>query len=112
MLADHIFSHVGLTNRVIADILPDEFSMALSPALIHLFNNVSEGQKYDRIKHLSLSMAIIYIGRLTRPDIILLAISYLTTKSQLPTDANYKCIRVFSYMKETSRLEFPLIAKN
>jgi len=42
------------------------------------------------------------MARLTRPD-ILLAISYLATKSQQPTDADYKnALRVLSYLKETS----------
>ena len=92
-------SQFGLTNRVIADFLPDEFPKASSPAT-HLFNNVSEGQKYDRIKYLSQNMAIMNIARLTRPD-ILLSISYLATKSQQPTD--YKnALRVLSYLKETS----------
>ena len=100
---DQIYvSQFGLTNRVIADFLPDEFPKASSPASSHLFNNVSEGQKYDRIKYLSLIMAMMYIARLTRPD-ILLSISYLATKSQQPTDADYKnALRVLSYLKETS----------
>ena len=51
---DQIYvSQFGLTNRVIADFLPDEFPKASSPASSHLFNNVSEGQKYDRIECLS-----------------------------------------------------------
>ena len=93
---DQIYvSQFGLTDRVIADFLPDEFPKA------HLFNNISEGQKYDRIKYLSLFMAMMYIARLTRPD-ILLAISYLATKSQQPTDADKNALRVLSYLKETS----------
>ena len=69
---DQIYiSQFGLTNRVISDFLPDEFPKDSS----HLFNNVSEGQKYHRIKCLSLIMAMMYIARLARPD-ILLAISH------------------------------------
>ena len=49
-------SQFGLTNRVIAGFLPNEFPKASSPASSYLFNNVSEGQKYDRIKYLSLIM--------------------------------------------------------
>ena len=72
---DQIYvSQYELTNRVIADFLPDKFS---SPASSYLFNNTPEGQKYDRIKYLSLTMAMMYIARLTRPD--------LATKCQQPT---------------------------
>ena len=51
------------------------------------------------------------IARLTRPD-ILLAISYLATKFQQPTDADYKnAIRVLSYLKETSTYGLQYIVK-
>ena len=95
-------SQNSLTNRIIADFLPDNFPMATSPASSHLFNNVSTGPSYDRIKFLSLIMAIMYVSRLTRPD-VLLAISFLTTKSQQPTDADYNnALRVLAYLKSTS----------
>ena len=47
-------------------------------------------------------MVMIYTTRLTRPD-ILLAISYLATKSQQPIEEDYKnVLRVLSNLKETS----------
>jgi len=95
-------SQNGLTNRIIADFLPDNFPTAASPASSHLFNNVSTGPSYDRIKYLSLIMAMMYVARLTRPD-ILLSISFLATKSQQPTDADYNnALRVLAYLKSTS----------
>ena len=63
----------GLTNRVIADFLPDEFPKASSPVSSHQFNNVWAGQKYDGIKYLSLIMTMMYKARLSRQDILLLA---------------------------------------
>jgi hypothetical protein len=46
-------------------------------------------------------MAMMYIARLTRPD-VLLTISYLANKSQQPTEVDYKnALRVLSYLKET-----------
>jgi hypothetical protein len=46
-------------------------------------------------------MAMMYIARLTRPD-ILLAVSYLSTKSQQPTEGDYKnALRILSYLQET-----------
>jgi len=90
-------SQNGLTNRIIADFLPDSFPTASSPASSHLFNNTSTGPSYDRIKYLSLIMAMMYVARLTRPD-VLLAISFLATKSQQPTDADYNnALRVLAY---------------
>jgi len=83
-------SQFGPTNSVITDFLPDEFPKASSPASSPLFNNVSEGQIYVRIKSLSL-MAMMYTARLTRPD-ILLVISYLASKSRQQTDADYKIV--------------------
>jgi hypothetical protein len=94
-------SQNGLTNRIIADFLPDSFPTASSPASSHLFNNTSTGPSYDRIKYLSLIMAMMYVARLTRPD-VLLAISFLATKSQQPTDADYNnALRVLAYLKST-----------
>jgi hypothetical protein len=47
-------------------------------------------------------MAMMYIARLTRPD-VLLSISYLATKAQNPTDVDHQnALRVLSYLKETS----------
>jgi len=40
----------GVTNRMMADFSSDSFPTASSPALFHLFNNVSIGPFYDRIK--------------------------------------------------------------
>jgi len=54
----------------IADFLSDDFPKASSPASSHLFNNVSEGQKYDRIKYLSLIMEMIHIAQLTTDYIV------------------------------------------
>ena len=68
-----------IDQSVIADFPPDGFPMASSPASYHLFNNAPTGPSYDRIKYLSLIMAIMYVARFTRPD-ILLAISFLATK--------------------------------
>ena len=84
-------SQLGLTNRVIAD-FPGKFPKDSSPVSSHLFNNISEDQKYDRIKYLSLIMTMIYISRLTWSDILLI-MSHLPTKSQQPTNADYKNAR-------------------
>jgi hypothetical protein len=46
-------------------------------------------------------MAIMYLARLTRPD-VLLAKSYLTTKAQQPTEGDHgPALRIVSYLNET-----------
>ena len=59
-------------------------------------------------------MAIMYIARLSRPD-LLLATAYLATKAQHPKEGDHKAaLRIISYMKATinqnimSRIRIPL----
>jgi len=94
-------SQRGLSQRIISDFLPDEFPTAASPASSNLFNSVTEDKPFDRIKYLSLIMAIMYLARLTRPD-VLLATSYLATKAQKPTEGDHRAaLRIVSYLNET-----------
>jgi len=93
-------SQQGLTQRIICDFLPNNFPAATSPASSHLFNHVPEDKPNDRIKYLSI-MAIMYLTRLTRPD-VLLATAYLATKVQHPKEGDYKvALRIISYLKGT-----------
>ena len=46
-------------------------------------------------------MAILYVARLTRPD-VLLATAYLATKAQHPKEGDYKALRIISYLKGTT----------
>ena len=58
----------------------------------------------DKSKYLSLIMSLMYIGRLTRPD-ILMPVSYLATKSSSPTFDDYcKALRIVKYLAGTSRV--------
>ena len=85
-----------------SDSLPNNFPTDSSPESSHLFNNVSTGPFYDRIKYLSLIMAMMHVARLTRPDVPL-AILFLVMKSQQPTDVDYnKALRFLAYLKATS----------
>ena len=56
-------SQTGLTQRIITDLLPDDYPAATSPALSDLFNYVPEDKPYDRIKYLSVIMSIMYLAR-------------------------------------------------
>jgi hypothetical protein len=94
-------SQKGLTQRIISDFLPDDFPQAASPASSHLFNQCSDDKPYDKIKFLSIIMAIMYLARLSRPD-VLLATAYLATKAQHPKEGDYKAaLRIISYLKAT-----------
>ena len=94
-------SQKGLAQRIISDFLPDDFPSATSPASSHLFNNVPDDKPYDRIKFLSIIMSIMYLARLSRPD-LLLATAYLATKAQHPKEGDHKAaLRIISYIKST-----------
>ena len=94
-------SKKGLAQRIISDFLPDDFPSATSPASSHLFNNVPDDKPYDRIKFLSIIMSIMYLARLSRPD-LLLATAYLATKAQRPKEGDHKAaLRIISYIKTT-----------
>jgi hypothetical protein len=94
-------SQKGLAHRIVSDFLPEDFPVASSPASSHLFNHVPEDKPYDRIKYLSLIMSIMYLARLSRPD-LLLATAYLATKAQHPKEGDYKAaLRIVSYIKNT-----------
>ena len=80
---------LGLTQRIINDFLPDNRPAATSPSSSHLFNHVPDDKPYDRIKYLSIIMAIMYVARLTRPD-ELLATAYLAIKAQHPKRVTIK----------------------
>ena len=94
-------SQRGLTQRIISDFLPDDFPVAASPASSHLFNHEPEDKPYDRILFLSIIMAIMYLARLSRPD-VLLATAFLATKAQNPTEGHHRAaLRIISYLKAT-----------
>ena len=80
----------GLFQRIISKFFPDDFPKAASPASSNLFNLVQEDKPFDHIKYLSIIMAIMYLTRLTRPD-VLLATSYLATKAQQPWRGSSIC---------------------
>ena len=94
-------SQEGLTERIICDFLPDTFLAATSLASSHLFNHVPEDKPYGRIKYLSIIIAIMYVARLTRPDVVL-ATPYLATKAQHLKEGDYKAaLRIISYLNGT-----------
>jgi hypothetical protein len=69
-----------------------------------LESNESNSETNDFIKqsdYLSLVMKLMYLARLTRPD-ILFSVTYLATKSQYPTSKDWKdAIRIVKYLYGT-----------
>jgi hypothetical protein len=72
-----------------------------TPATANLQVHDEESPKADKTKYLSLVMALMYLARFTRPD-ILHTVSYLASRSSNPTQEDYqKLIRVVKYLSGT-----------
>jgi len=71
-----------------------------TPAMISLISGEDNLEKYDNPKHyLSIVMAVMFLARLTRWD-ILFVVSWLATKGQSPTRRDYIAIcRVLRYIQ-------------
>jgi hypothetical protein len=90
-LSQIYISQKGLTARIISDFLPKDFPTATYP----------DDKPYDRIKFVSIIMAIMYISRLSRPD-LQLATAYLATKAKHHEEGDHKAaLRIISYMSAT-----------
>ena len=100
-LSQIYISQKGLTAQIISDFLPKDFPTATSPTSSHLFNHFPDDKPYDRIKFVSIIMAIMYISRLSRPD-LQLSTTYLATKAKRHEEGDHKAaLRIISYMSAT-----------
>ncbi|HND47413.1 MAG TPA: Ty1/Copia family ribonuclease HI, partial [Anaerolineales bacterium] len=71
------------------------------PAPADLLSEDKTGLFKDKHKYISMVMSLMYLARLTRPD-ILMPVSFLSTKAQSPTLKNYKDIQqVVRYVSDT-----------
>ena len=74
---------------------------AVTPATAKLFNCRHKGKQVDAHVFLSRVMRLMYIARMTRPD-ILLTVSFLASRVQGPTvEDEHKLRRVMNYLKDT-----------
>ena len=82
------------------------------PSVIASLNHVPDDKPYDRIKFVSIIIAIImYIARLSRSD-LQLATAYLATKAQHPKEGDHKvALRIISYMKATINHEIKIASQ-
>ena len=73
-----------------------------NPCAYNFMEDNDSSPECSKTAFLSLCMSLMYIARMTRPD-ILFAISYLATKSSQPTEEHFqKLRRVLSYLKGTA----------
>jgi hypothetical protein len=84
-----------------------------SPASEGLFDErIEGGESVDRTEYMGLVMTLMYIARLTRPD-ILLAVTYLASKSHCATDRDWKyCMRVVKYLNDNQDIGIILHCTN
>jgi hypothetical protein len=87
----------SILNRYLS---PEVTTFATSPADDNLNDN-TESDKYDNKKYLSLVMSLMYLARLTRPD-ILMPTTYLASRCSDPNIKDYqKLLRIVSYLGGT-----------
>jgi hypothetical protein len=87
----------SILNRYLS---PEVTTFATSPADDNLNDN-TESDKYDNKKYLSLVMSLMYLARLTRPD-ILMTTTYLASRCAGPNIKDYqKLLRIVSYLGGT-----------
>jgi hypothetical protein len=93
----------GLTEQILTKYLPesDKEKTKTTPASDNLMHSTANSESTDRNKYLSLVMSLMYLARLTRPD-ILLPVTYLATKSANPTSEDLKhAHRILHYLNGT-----------
>jgi hypothetical protein len=92
----------GLTTKIINSYLNPDSSSSRTPANTDLFGyDSSLSPSYDKKRYLSMVMSLMYLARLTRPD-ILLATTFLASRSQSPTIEDWKRgERIMKYLSGT-----------
>ena len=95
-------TQLGLTNRIITTYLGSDHSIPRTPANVDLFSyDSSLSPSHDSKEYLSMVMSLMYLARLTRPD-ILLATTYLASRSHSPTKEDWiRGERIIRYISGT-----------
>jgi hypothetical protein len=100
-------SQKGLTEKMIKTYLkPNDATTVKSPASDVIFNAQLSmtAKKVDQSEFLSMIMSLMYLARLTRPD-ILLPVTYLASRSHVATEDEWKAgLRIIRYLKGTISL--------
>ena len=96
-------SQKGLTEDIIRKFLKDETSSVKTPADSDLFevDKLADKPDADDNNFISIVMSLMYLARLTRPD-ILLPVTYLASRAHCPNKDDYKKLgRIIRYLKGT-----------
>jgi hypothetical protein len=104
-ISDIYISQPKLTSDIIETYLANSDKTANTPSRVDILDcydiNVESHDIIKNSDYLSLVMKLMYLARLTRPD-ILFSVSYLATKSQNPTSQDWKdAIRIVKYLNGT-----------
>jgi hypothetical protein len=102
--------HEGSISKLIDEHIPDEAKACGTPHQDTLFEVLEESGENCTLdivankRYLSIVMSLMYIARLTRPD-ILLPVTYLASRSHYATGDDWeKLMRVLLYLKGTPKL--------
>lgn len=96
---DIFLSQPKLVNEILKWDNSDKVSK--TPSTNDIYRQSDDDQKISQKKYLSIIMKIMYLGRLTRPD-LLFSVTYLASKCQHPTIYDYKhVIRLIRYIRYT-----------
>ena len=92
----------GLTAKIVESYLVESKSHVNTPAGIDLFGyDPALSVPFDRKQYLSMVMSLMYLARLTRPD-ILLATTFLASRSHAPTIEDWRRgERIIRYLSGT-----------
>lgn len=96
-------SQSGLVDKIIQTYMPEDKRVPPgSPAKDSLFADPpSDSVPVDRKRYLSLVMSLMYVARMTRPD-ILLPVTFLATRSTAPCQSDWdNALHVCRYLKGT-----------
>jgi hypothetical protein len=101
-------SQKGLIKKLLEQYLDDKLVALSTPATPDLFELDDASPRLDNAKEfLSIVMSLMYVARLTRPD-LLLAVTFLASRAHCTTLQDMsKLIRVLRYLKGT--IDLPLI---
>jgi len=82
------------------------------PAGTNLFDTKQDGPDINANDYLAMVMKIMYLAKLTRPD-ILLATSFLSCFSHCPKEAHWKSLyKIIGYLKQTRNKELKITGDN
>jgi hypothetical protein len=105
-----LVDHEGSIKKLVDEYLPGALPNVSTPHQDSLFETMEEsGENFtldvpSNRRYLSVVMSLMYIARLTRPD-ILLPVTYLASRSHYATVNDWeKLMRVLRYLKSTPKL--------